>query len=95
VRLVVGIVLLLAGAVSLSCRFDGLAVELPPSHERIEWVRTVHGWERPDAWLPEEVPALQLHPLVVASGQAMLSVLALAAFAGNSHRRRSSAPASV
>jgi hypothetical protein len=92
VRLVAGIVLLLAGAVMLSSRFDGLAVELPASHERIEWVRTVHGWERPDEWLPPEVAPLRLHPLVVAAGQAMLSVLALAALANESDNRRTSTP---
>lgn len=80
-RLIVGIMLLLVGAGTLSCRLDGLAVDLPTKGYEVEWVRTVHGWERTDAWFTPEVSPLRLHPLVVATGQALLSVLALAAYA--------------
>jgi hypothetical protein len=79
--------MLLVGAGTLTCRLDGLAIDHSPSQERIEWVRTVHGWERPEAWAAVEVSELQLHPLVVAAGQALLSVLALAVFATDSLRR--------
>jgi hypothetical protein len=78
VRLIVGISLLLLGAGCLSCRLDGLAIDPPKPLQDINWVRTVHGWERRDTWSLDEVSAIGLHPLVVATSQAMLSVLALA-----------------
>lgn len=87
-RLIVGIVLLLVGTGTLSCRLDGLAVDLPAHSYDVEWVRTVDGWERTDAWLPVEVSPLRLHPLIVASGQALLSVLALAVYATEGEQKQ-------
>jgi hypothetical protein len=87
VRLIVGIVLLLAGVGTLSCRLDGLAVDLPNRTYEMQWVRTVNGWERTDAWFSAEVSPLRLHPLVVATGQVLLSVLALAAYATEQERK--------
>lgn len=78
-RLIVGITLILLGVGSLSCRLEGLSVEPPAQTTSVDWVRTVDGWERP-TWQPSRVPAPRLHPLVVALGQTLLSVLALAAY---------------
>jgi hypothetical protein len=44
------------------------------------WVRTVDGWERPDSWYLEAVRPPKLHPLVVAAGQGLVSLLGLVAF---------------
>jgi hypothetical protein len=44
------------------------------------WVRTVDGWERPSAWLATAPNVPRLHPVVVAAGQGLASVLALVAF---------------
>lgn len=80
-RLILGIALLLLGAGTLSCRLDGLAVDLPTNHQEVDWVRTSHGWERSSAWTSRKTSPVSLHPLVVAAGQAMLSILALAFYA--------------
>lgn len=49
----------------------------------VEWVRTADGWERAASiymnGVPAEVRRPQLHPLVVAAGQGLFSVLALVA----------------
>ena len=76
VRLIVGILLLLFGAGTLSCRLDGVAAEPRVS----PWVRTVDGWERADSWQPDPPPPPSIHPLVVAAAQGLVSVLALVAF---------------
>jgi hypothetical protein len=78
VRLIIGISLLLLGAGCLSCRLDGLAIDPPTALPDVDWVRTVHGWEQRNTWSLNEVSAVGLHPLVVATSQVMLSVLALA-----------------
>ncbi len=80
-RLIVGIALLLLGVGTWSCRVEGLSAEPPRPAAAVDWVRTVDGWERPTAWQPSEVPPPRLHPLVVAFGQGLLSILALAAYA--------------
>ncbi len=48
----------------------------PVAHE-VHWVRAVEGWERPEAWAvaPPSQPAL--HPLVLAAGQLLASLLGL------------------
>jgi hypothetical protein len=43
------------------------------------WVRTVDGWERVDSWYVSEVRPPRLHPLVVAAGQGLVSLLGLVA----------------
>jgi hypothetical protein len=62
------------------CRSDLLAADMPLP-QPASWVRTVDGWERAGAWndVPSSPPSL--HPLVVAAGQALLSLLALAIWA--------------
>ena len=82
-RLIFGIVLLLLGVGLLSCRLEGLSADLPTPAGEITWVRTVDGWERPLNWLPSRCEPPALHPLVLAAGQALFSVLALAAAAGS------------
>lgn len=72
---------MLFGAVTLSCRLDGLAVDLPPVQQQVDWVRTAQGWEHSSTWASTETPPVSLQPLVVAAGQAMLSILALAFYA--------------
>jgi len=51
--------------------------------QAVEWVRTADGWERAASiymdGVPAEVGGPQLHPLVVAVGQGLFSVLALVA----------------
>lgn len=62
----------------LSCRLDGLAVDLPAKQQDVDWVRTAQGWERRTAWFSSDVSPVQLHPIVVATGQVLLSIFALA-----------------
>jgi hypothetical protein len=81
VRLIFGITLLLLGLGMLSCRM-GTAVPEPElnAHVRtLTWVRTVDGWERPESWRIQNVGPPRLHPLVVAAGQGLASLLGLAA----------------
>jgi hypothetical protein len=47
--------------------------------QSVPWVRTVDGWERLDSWHECKVAPPQLHPLVVAAGQGLVSLLGLAA----------------
>ena len=77
-RLIVGITLLLLGVGSLSCRVEGTTNSKPQTPA--PWVRTVDGWERPNLWYTSPAKPPQLHPLVVAAGQSLASLLALAAF---------------
>lgn len=87
VRLILGITLLLLGIGSLSCRIDrpvGGAPVVPTGH----WVRAVDGWERTDLWGAPEPFVPRLHPLVVAAGQGLLSVLGLVACAGDGRVRQ-------
>jgi hypothetical protein len=81
VRLIVGITLLLFGAGMLSCRVEGTAEGRPSSTPAArQWVRTANGWERFDSWHVEKTHAPRLHPLVLAAGQGLVSVLGLAVF---------------
>jgi hypothetical protein len=78
-RVIVGISLLLLGVGTLSCRqvarHDGNVRQVA-----FKWVRTVDGWERPAWWEVSPIETPHLHPLVVATGQGLVSVLALVAF---------------
>lgn len=81
VRLVIGIVLLLTGVGMWSCQVDTSTGDTQAAARAAPWVRTVDGWERAGSWLAEAPSSPpRLHPLVVASGQLLLSLLALAAF---------------
>lgn len=62
----------------LSCQVESTA----DSHRQItsSWVRTADGWEQPALWSAAPPVPPQLHPLVVAAGQGLASVLALAFF---------------
>jgi hypothetical protein len=79
VRLILGITLLLFGVGTLSCRIEEAPRSRPELAQDWQWVRTVDGWERPVMWrdVPQYVP--RLHPLVVAAGQGLISVLGLVA----------------
>ena len=51
--------------------------QLPPPDP---WRRTIDGWEQNDRWQLAELPrAVGLHPGIVAAGQLLASLLALAA----------------
>ena len=91
-RLILGIVCLLLGVGILSCQV-GPVVTGPGSAKTQAvgeqqavvrthaggWVRTVDGWERVESWYVGEVRPPGLHPLVVAAGQGLVSLLGLAA----------------
>jgi hypothetical protein len=79
VRLIVGILLLLFGFGTLSCRVEGLAARRPERPATSQWVRTADGWERTDRWHIQPAARATLHPIVVAAGQGLVSVLALVA----------------
>jgi hypothetical protein len=78
VRLILGITLMLLGVGMLSCRVEGTAGDRSPV-PTAQWVRTVNGWERTDMWREPTAHLPRLHPLVVAAGQGLGSVLALVA----------------
>lgn len=79
-RLIVGISLILLGVGSLSCRLEGMAGSATSSPPALDWVRTADGWERPVQWHKTVPHQPRLHPVVVAAGQILASVLALVAF---------------
>ncbi len=79
-RLIVGISLLLLGLGMFSCQVEGTARESFNGKPTMNWVRTMSGWERPAVWFSEPPTPPALHPLVVAVGQGLGSILALAAF---------------
>jgi hypothetical protein len=81
VRLILGITLLLLGVGLLSCNVEGTANSEPTSPPAVrQWVRTTNGWERASSWHAAKAPRPRLHPLVVAAGQGLVSVLGLVAF---------------
>lgn len=82
VRPIIGIAFLLLGIGTWSCRWDKLAADATAVSSDVRWVRTADGWERSDVGRSTVVSPPRLHPLVVALGQGMFSVLALAAFGG-------------
>jgi len=79
-RLIVGISLLLVGVGTLSCRVESAVSSAEAKSSALVWVRTSQGWERPAYWSAPPVPTPRLHPIVVALGQGLLSIWALAAF---------------
>jgi hypothetical protein len=78
-RLIIGIACLLAGLGILLCRVDTDAAPQAAERNGPTWVRTVDGWERVDSWYVDGVSPPRLHPLVVAAGQGLVSLLGLAA----------------
>jgi hypothetical protein len=76
-RLILGITLLLLGIGSLSCHLQDSIGREPVVTPVGQWVRTVDGWERTDRWHASDLPVPRLHPLVVAAGQGLVSVMAL------------------
>ena len=65
-------------------------VEIAPGGDQALWVRTPDGWEKTTYWATSPTYAPPLHPLVVALGQALASMVALVAFPMPFRRRRSS-----
>jgi hypothetical protein len=81
VRAIFGISCLLLGVAMLLCQVEGSG-RSNASNQRpvLQWVRTVDGWERPESWHLDEIRRPALHPVVVAAGQGLLSVLGLVVF---------------
>jgi hypothetical protein len=79
VRFIVGISLLLLGAGLFACQVEGFSARSSAKFST-PWVRTVDGWERPGSWTVRAVGPPAVHPLVVAAGQTLVSVLGLAFF---------------
>lgn len=80
-RAILGISLVLVGVGMFSCQLEGVSSPPVTYPTGPAWVRTVDGWERPGTWqfdvaLP---PPPRLHPLLVAAGQGLGSVLGLVA----------------
>jgi hypothetical protein len=70
----------------LSCHVEGLAAREAEPATASRWVRTADGWERPDRWVTTPVWTPGVHPLVVAAGQGLASVMALVAFRRDARR---------
>jgi hypothetical protein len=82
----IAILLLLAGL--LSCRIEGRRADTsPPAAASVDWVRTIDGWERANDWHPSFVGPPAVHPLLVATGQVLLSAFALVAAGGPADRQ--------
>ena len=88
VRLILGITLLLFGLGNLSCQVQNSAGEGPVISSDRQWVRTVNGWERMETWNAPDLYVPRLHPLVVAAGQGLVSVMGLVACAGQGRMGR-------
>ncbi len=80
-RSILGILLLLIGVGLLSCRIEGRSADVTRPVHQPDWVRTIDGWERPPNWSPSLARQPDVHPLIVAAGQVLLSLFALAAAA--------------
>ncbi len=78
VRAILGIMCLLLGVGLASCSVEWPASRVA-SNTPPQWVRTVDGWERADTWHVSKARPPQLHPLVVAAGQGLVSVMGLVA----------------
>ena len=87
VRLILGISLMLLGLGTLLCQVDVLNARATPVAPASNWVRTADGWERPASWQSDAPPAPEVHPLLLATGQTLASVLALVAFQADARRR--------
>jgi hypothetical protein len=77
VRAILGISCLLLGTALLLCHGDDFRQVSNAEPAVVRWVRTVDGWERPDSWYAAAPKPPLLDPVVVAAGQALLSVLGL------------------
>jgi len=77
---VLGLSLILLGVLWLACQVDGSDSRETSVFENGRWVRTTDGWERTSQWkwLVSYEPAL--HPLVVATLQLLLTLIAIIAF---------------
>jgi hypothetical protein len=78
-RSILGIVLLLMGAGLVSCRIERRSADAHSQQTANDWVRTADGWERAHNWKPSLAAPPAIHPLVIASGQLLVSMLALTA----------------
>jgi hypothetical protein len=76
-RAILGISCLLLGTALLLCHGEQLGQISNAEQAAMRWVRTVDGWERPDSWYAAAPTPPTLDPVVVAAGQALLSVLGL------------------
>jgi hypothetical protein len=77
---VLGLSLILLGVLWLACQVEGSDGRVTSVVENDRWVRTTDGWERTSQWkwLASYEPAL--HPLVVATLQLLLTLIAIIAF---------------
>lgn len=82
-RQIAGIAMIVFGSGMLLCQWQSSSA---PVVREARWVRTVDGWERADSWRTAVAEEPRLHPLVVAAGQGLVSVLALAAFSKGAGR---------
>jgi hypothetical protein len=86
VRAILGISCLLLGIAMWACRVESSSELFADSAKpqaaamAMKWVRTVDGWERTDSWFVEPVGRPRLHPLLVAAGQGLVSVMGLVVF---------------
>ena len=80
VRFILGISLLLVGAGLFACQVEGFSAHSSMAEISTPWVRTVDGWERHGSWKVSAVGPPAVNPLVVASGQVLVSILGLAFF---------------
>jgi hypothetical protein len=70
---------LLLGVGLFACQVEGFSAGSPVAEVSMPWVRTVDGWERP-GWTVSAIGPPAVNPLVVATGQVLISVLALVFF---------------
>jgi hypothetical protein len=89
VRFIVGISLLLLGVGLFACQVEGFSERSSSAEISTPWVRTIDGWERPGSWSAADVGPPAVHPLVVAAGQTLVSILGLAFFERDSRSKRS------
>jgi hypothetical protein len=80
VRFIIGISLLLLGFGLFACQVEGVSARSSTADFTMPWVRTVDGWERQGSWTVSAVGPPAVNPLVVAAGQTLASILALAFF---------------
>jgi hypothetical protein len=85
VRLIVGISFVLLGMGMLFCQMEGFSAASPGVEVSTPWVRTADGWERHGSWTVSSVGPPSVHPLVVAAGQTLASIFALALFQRDEH----------
>jgi hypothetical protein len=79
-RLITGIVLLILSVGLLSCRWEAASSQATSAAVSTSWIRTATGWEKSGTWTTAATLRPALHPLVVASGEMLASILGMAAF---------------